>query len=80
MFSFNFTSITNAVIENVTIANGLIYIPLGIICMFPWAKKLPIKGNVAVDTAKNIACLGLLGISIVFILSSHYNPFIYFRF
>ncbi|MBQ3216365.1 MAG: MBOAT family protein [Oscillospiraceae bacterium] len=80
MFSFEFTSMSDAVIADVTILNAFIYIPLGIICMLPWAKKIFTKRTKALEITKNIACVALLGTCIVFILSSHYNPFIYFRF
>lgn len=79
MFSFKFTGFIDTVVADACILNALVYIPLGIICMLPWAKR-PIKQTSGLETFKNIACIALLFVCIVFILSTHYNPFIYFRF
>ncbi|MBQ7328694.1 MAG: MBOAT family protein [Oscillospiraceae bacterium] len=76
MFSFRYTDITTAVIANTDIVYALIYVPLGLICMLPWKNKqfrIP-------DWLANMICLALLAISIVFLVGSTYNPFIYFRF
>jgi len=78
MFSFNFTSISGAVIENTDIIYSLIYIPLGIVCMFPLKTKINLSK--IPETVLNIACLLLFAICIMFIIGSTYNPFIYFRF
>lgn len=76
MFSFRYTDITTAIIANTDIVYALIYIPIGLICMFPWKNKhikIP-------DWLANIICLILLAVCIVFLIGSTYNPFIYFRF
>ena len=52
---------------------GLIYLPLGVLACLPWKIKLP-------QWMQYGLCLGLLAICVVLILSSSYNPFIYFRF
>ena len=80
MFSFNMTSVADAVISDASIVYALIYVPLGVVCMFPWSQKIKIKQTVFNDSIKNAVCLALFGICIMFILSSSYNPFIYFRF
>jgi alginate O-acetyltransferase complex protein AlgI len=80
MFSFQNTSLTTAVIADVTILNAFIYIPAGLVCMLPWEKKIHIKETAVTELLKNVVCLGLLAACVVFILSSYYNPFIYFRF
>ena len=80
MFTFNFTKLSSAVTANTDIAYALVYLPLGIICMFPWFKKIQIKKSMFSDILLNGICLILFAVSIVFILGSTYNPFIYFRF
>ena len=80
MFSFNFTAFGPTITENLDILYAAIYIPLGILCMFPWVKKIKIKQSVTMDLIINIGCLLLLGICIIYIIGSTYNPFIYFRF
>lgn len=80
MFSFSFHSPLAAVAANSEVLYALVYLPLGILCMFPWAKKIKFKDTVLSNTLQNVACLILLLLSIVFIIGSTYNPFIYFRF
>ncbi len=80
MFNFKFTDVVTAVTKDTSIVYALIYVPLGIICMFPWAKKIKIKKSICTDIFINVACLILLLISVVYIIGSTYNPFIYFRF
>ena len=78
MFGFHSTDVSMAAIANTDIVHALIYIPLGIVCMFPWKNKR-IVAKIP-EPVLNLACLLLLGICFVFILGSTYNPFIYFRF
>ncbi len=80
MFVFVPTDMIRVIGADSTILYGLIYIPLGIICMFPWCEKIQIKQNMATDIALNFGALALLLLCITFIVSSSYNPFIYFRF
>ncbi len=80
MFSFAPTDWVAVVTENSEILNGIIFLPLAIIAMFPWAKKIQFKNSSATELVKNILCAILLLLCILFILSSSYNPFIYFRF
>ena len=53
-------------------------LPLGIVCCLPLLRREPksAKGILLADLASGL----LLIVCIVFILSSSYNPFIYFRF
>lgn len=64
--------------ENVSILKSLVYLPLGVLCCLPW-KRPKWKGTGALILENGLS-LALLGLSIVYILSSSYNPFIYFRF
>ena len=59
---------------------ALLWIPLGLLLMFPLGAKLPKKDTLAAEVF-SMFCYGvLLVLCIVFIVSSSYNPFIYFRF
>ena len=56
----------------------------GLIGCMPWIKKL---GSIIIEKSKNIGetlrdivLVGTFGITILFLLSLSYNPFIYFRF
>ena len=73
MFVFAPTDWLGAVAEDSQLLLGLIYVPLGILACVPWKVRLP-------QWLQYFLCLALLGICIVLILSSSYNPFIYFRF
>ena len=73
MFVFTPTDWVSAVAENSQLLLGLVYLPLGVLACLPWKVQLP-------QWLRYFLCLALLGICIVLILSSSYNPFIYFRF
>ena len=80
MFSFTPTDWTGAVAETSDLLRGIIYMPLGIVFMFPIAKKLGLPKNAFCDALLNVGTVILLSVSVVYITSSSYNPFIYFRF
>ena len=81
MFSFRPTDFVGAVAADSGILTALIYLPAGLLFMLPIRQKLP-----ALPESKALRILGILGywlllaVCIVYILSSSYNPFIYFRF
>jgi alginate O-acetyltransferase complex protein AlgI len=80
MFAFRFPSALNAIAADSSVLYALVYVPLGILCMFPWVKKFKKPESAWGEAIRNLLCLILLGISICFIMGSTYNPFIYFRF
>lgn len=65
---------------NSNILYALLFMPLGILCMFPWAKKFPKPQSAGLTLVYNVGALVLFALCLVFIFSSTYNPFIYFRF
>ena len=81
MFSFRPTDFVGVVAADSGILTALIYLPAGLLFMLPIRQKLP-----ALPESKALRILGILGywlllaVCIVYILSSSYNPFIYFRF
>ena len=80
MFCFAPSNVISILSSNSSILSSLIYIPLGLLCMLPWNEKLTFKNTPVRNALLNIACFGLLLVCIMYILSSSYNPFIYFRF
>lgn len=73
----NWTAVVSA---DSNILYAILYIPLGIICMFPVAKHFKQPYNTWMTVMYNIWAVLLFALSLVFVFSSTYNPFIYFRF
>lgn len=81
MFIYQGTNWREVLISNSIFGYILIYIPLGIICSFPWFKKGERKDKSDSNgIMSSIGYLLLFLVCIVYIISSSYNPFIYFRF
>ncbi len=81
MFSAVPTNFIAMVAANTGILQAALYILPGLIFMFPVGKlftKRPQNRKAAV--LRDAGCIALFLLSVVFILSSSYNPFIYFRF
>lgn len=83
MFKYVPTNYIGVVSADSNILYYMLYIPLGLICMLPFAEAA--KGFTACDTmAKTVTCnicaIALFALCIIYIFSSTYNPFIYFRF
>lgn len=78
MFVPQATDWVAAAVTNVSLLKAVVYLPLGIVCCLPLLRREPksTKGILLADLASGL----LLIVCIVFILSSSYNPFIYFRF
>ena len=65
---------------NTNILFAALWIPLGLVFMLPVSQKLPRRETLGAEIL-SLCGHGLLFIfSIIFIISSSYNPFIYFRF
>lgn len=84
MFSFNNTSFVTLFNNNSMLISTIPYIILGIFLSLPidkWFKEKVDKSNSVILTLIEDLILGVLfGISIMFLVSNSYNPFIYFRF
>lgn len=84
MFSFNNTSFVTLFNNNAMLISIVPYIILGIFLSLPidkWFKEKVDKSNSVILTLIEDLILGVLfGISIMFLVSNSYNPFIYFRF
>ena len=73
MFTLVPTDWVGAIAANSQLLLGLVYLPLGVLACLPWKLRLP-------QWLRDGLCLGLLAVCVMLILSSSYNPFIYFRF
>ena len=79
MFTFRSTDLPGVMLADPSILNAAMYLPLALLFSFPVAKALGKRLKVP-EAAANLGCLVLLALSMVYIVSSSFNPFIYFRF
>ena len=80
MFTWHPTNWLGAISADTDILFGLLWLPLGLIFMLPVGKKLRLGDSVLARLVIMAGYWVLLLLCIMFILSSSYNPFIYFRF
>ncbi len=78
MFLPHATDWAAAVAADASLLKALLYLPLGAVCCLPLLRR-PCRTARGVLLA-NAATLALFAVCVVYILSSSYNPFIYFRF
>ena len=79
MFNGTPTDLSGVLTANTDIFFALVYIPLGLIFMFPVYKKKTYTNPVAL-AVENVVYLALLALCVVYVISSSYNPFIYYIF
>lgn len=75
MFNFSPTSWLDIILKNTSVLKGIAFVPIGLIAMLPISKKIKLP-----DVLANILTVLMLVICVIFIISSSFNPFIYFRF
>lgn len=82
MFTYRPTAWVDMIAANVSVLYGLFFLPLGLVWMLPLPKKLRLSesGSPMALAANNLLHLALAGVCIIIMVSSKYNPFIYFRF
>ncbi len=82
MFTPHATDWLAVLAQDTSIIVPVLFLPFAVLFSFPvlsrWKKHTDDTALSSLGT--NICCLALLVLSIVFIISSSYNPFIYFRF
>lgn len=81
MFLYRPGNVMAAVAADSRLLHGLFYLPLAALCCVPWKRREQTgeEGPMAV-AAENLCYLAVFGLCILFVISSSYNPFIYFRF
>ena len=82
MFSFQSSDVFEQIILNFDIFAALPYFIIAILASLPIMKNIyhKNKDKITFSLLRNICILGIFIISICLLLSSTYNPFIYFRF
>lgn len=80
LFVYSSGPISQILASNAVIIPALAAIPIGLVCSFPIFKKLFNGDGACITIVREAVCFILLVLCIIFLLSSSYNPFIYFRF
>lgn len=80
MFSVPTAPWQDVVAAEASLLYYLLYIPLGLVLSLPLKRKLPSPRGVLAQTLNCALYFGLFIVSVLYIVSSSYNPFIYFRF
>lgn len=80
MFTFPATDWISMVAADTSILYALFYIPLGLVCMLPLGRMAKLKESTWGIVLSHLLHLALAGICVIILVSSKYNPFIYFRF
>ncbi|MBR6825096.1 MAG: MBOAT family protein [Oscillospiraceae bacterium] len=80
LFSFSPASPVDVLASNSQLVPCLMMLPFGILFSFPVGRKLTERNTVVATLLREVICILLLLLCIAGLLSSTYNPFIYFRF
>ena len=80
LFTFSSASPVDVLASNSRLVPCMLMLPLGILFSFPVGKKLMEKQTFGATLIREGFCVILLILCIANLLSSTYNPFIYFRF
>ena len=80
MFTYRPTDWLGAVANNSEILRAVYCLPLSFLCMLPIVKWVKLPDTALVRAGINLVHLGLAAACVIAIISSAYNPFIYFRF
>ena len=79
MLCYRHTDVLGVILADPSIMNAALYLPLAFVFSFPVAKVVGRRFRIP-ELLRNLACLALLALSMAYIASSSFNPFIYFRF
>ena len=80
MFTYRPTDWLGAVAADSEILRAVYCLPLGFVCMLPIAKWVRLPDTALARAGINLVHLGLAAACVTAIISSAYDPFIYFRF
>lgn len=80
MFTYHPTQWAAMLAADSSIVLAVVYIPIGILCAFPLFRRFRESNSSGAIAVKYVGCALLMIISIAMLISSSYNPFIYFRF
>ena len=80
MFRFSGTDWSALLSADAAISRYFVFLPAAVLFSFPVFQKKERRKTLPGALLTDGICLGLLALCIMFIISSSYNPFIYFRF
>ena len=80
MFSLHRTDWLGALASDAAITAAWLFVPLCLLCCFPWLSRMKPTETPAAEMLRCVLWLALFGVCIMVMISSTYNPFIYFRF
>ena len=80
MFSFRSTDWVVVAAADTSILMAIIYLPLGILCAWPGIRKIRLSNSTLGMAVSYAGYLLLFALCVLLLISSTYNPFIYFRF
>ena len=80
MFTWHPTDWLGVAAGNTEVLRAAYCLPLGFVCMLPIVKWVRLPDTAGGRLAANLICLGLAAACVTAVISSAYNPFIYFRF
>ncbi len=80
MFTPHATDWVAVFAANSDLINAMLYLPVALLLAFPVFKRVKLKENSFTALCRTGVCLVLFALCLTWIISSSYNPFIYFRF
>ena len=80
MFSLHRTDWLGVLASDAAIMAAWLFVPLCFVCCFPWLSRIRPAETPTAEMLQCVLWLALFGVCIMVMISSTYNPFIYFRF
>ena len=80
MFSFSSTNWAAIIADSPELYNQLLFLPFGLAFMFPLPSLITEKSGLIYAVLRYAVSFLLLLLCVIWLLSTNYNPFIYFRF
>ena len=80
MFRFTHVALSQSLAADVSIVPPLLWMIPALVFATPVCRRVHLGESYGAEIVRNVVCLALLAVCIVFSVSATFNPFIYFRF
>lgn len=80
MFRFTHVALSQSLAADVSIVPPLLWMIPALVFATPVCRRVHLGESYGAEIVRNVVCLALLAVCIVFSVSTTFNPFIYFRF